>query len=407
MSPGSDKLRTLEKANTNPAEPPEFATRDDLRVFLEAHGVDTIAWGVGGAKRVEDCLKELHEKDCTLALAGGKVFRSVAVVKLVIRNPEVLAHHLVCYEQQMADGRRRPRNVLLSEKMRIGETPQHAALRAIREELGSVKSIQQDDILLKESTHLAWEEVVESASYPNLPTRYELHQFEMRVRGLSKESFSTWESDGAGKAKIHYWRWTPDSDQDLRYKAPLQPAAPPMDVAAPPQKRPSSSPAEEETAAPSMAELGAGSMVAFINSPIGSATYWPSSSRVASSHRWQHGIDSSAAILMPAWERPRLRANAAARLSTQSAQRVTSSASPRPASRHLQPPEDSPSASPSAAPSAMPAPTQVAEVLPQPRHRRLYVRPGLDDPASDNGDTAPRSRRAHVRRMAANVNFFF
>ena len=121
--------------------PASFDDKAALRAFLEAHGIDTIAWGAGKAKRMEDLLQELHDNESSLQLVGRKAYRWVGVVKLIVRTPELPDHHLACYEQQMPDGRKRPRNVLLSEKKARDEPAARAALRAIREELASVKAL--------------------------------------------------------------------------------------------------------------------------------------------------------------------------------------------------------------------------------------------------------------------------
>jgi hypothetical protein len=100
--------------------------------------VDTASWGANGAKRVEDLLEEMQDKEISLQLIDGKMYRTVGLVKVVVRNPEVPRYHLVCYEQQLADGRKRPCNALLAVKKKPDETAQQAATRAIEKELGSV-----------------------------------------------------------------------------------------------------------------------------------------------------------------------------------------------------------------------------------------------------------------------------
>ena len=164
-----------------------FVDKDDCRNYLQYHGVEAMGWGTGKAKRVEDLMKELEEGECWLELHEGKAVRVVGVVKLIVRNPQHPGHHLVCVGQQMADGRRRPRNVLLSEKMRPREPPRKAALRAVEEELQSARDRKvklsdhhADQFALNADSHKHWVETIESPSYPHLSTRYHLHQSERR-----------------------------------------------------------------------------------------------------------------------------------------------------------------------------------------------------------------------------------
>ena len=287
----------------------KFADKEEARKYLLAHGVDTATWGANGAKRVEDLLEEMQDKEISLQLIDGKMYRTVGVVKVVVRNPEVPRHHLVCYEQQLADGRKRPRNALLAEKKKPNETAQQAATRAIEKELGSVlphELPQELGSVLRMGTCLRLEKIEEphlgsrrdvrsrdgrtaradsSTSYPTLCTRRELHQVEVHVRGLPIQPFvSELITDyvGDGTSKCKGWKWVRDSEEDLRHEG------------LGPRLRPSTAQAE--------GDQRKGFDVSFINSPMGSATYWPAATAYLSPrrwHRWQPAVSNGAGILTP------------------------------------------------------------------------------------------------------------
>ena len=403
-----------------------FADKVEARKYLLSHGVDTAAWGVCDAKRIEDLLEELQQGEASLQLIGGKIYRNLGVVKLIVRSPEVPGQHLVCYEQQMADGRKRQRNVLLAEKKKRNETADQAAMRAIREELGSVKGMKLDSVLLRVGTYKNWEEVDVSPSYPTLSTRYELHQYEVRVRGLPKHPFMTVEDAGEGKKKFNFWKWVVDSDVDLRYKGPstgdvgfnaLLAQRPPLTIG----------------------DSRKGFDVAFINSPIGSATYWPAATAFLSPrsvHRWQPNVNEGGGILTPTWQPPQ-RSHSPTPFpgTTHIALRRFEPRPPTPSQRqpheqrhdgerHAHATLRSPPRTPVSPPALRPfsprtpdgskssprSPTSPTDRLftpTVPRDRRLYAKPGLEDPASDNGDTTPRTAQARARRLAANLNSLY
>ena len=290
----------------------KFADKEEARKYLLAHGVDTATWGANGAKRVEDLLEEMQNKEISLQLIDGKMYRTVGVVKVVVRNPEVPRHHLVCYEQQMADGRKRPRNALLEEKKKPDETAQQAATRAIEKELGSVlphvlphelgsvlrmgpclrlEKIEEPhleslrDVRSRDGRTARTARAVSLTSYPTLCTRHELHQVEVHVRGLPmvpfvSELITDYVGDGTSKSKG--WKWVRDSDEDLRHKGLGPRLCPSTALAGGVQRK--------------------GFDVSFINSPMGSATYWPAATAYLSPrrwHRWQPAVSNGAGILTP------------------------------------------------------------------------------------------------------------
>lgn len=100
--------------------------------------------------------------------------------------------------------------------MRPGESPEEAAARAVREELGEGAVVR-----VAEGQCETRVEERESLSYPGLRARYVLHTVEaVAVDGLPKEGeFETEEtgegveeSENAVAVRRHYWKWV-DDDQ--------------------------------------------------------------------------------------------------------------------------------------------------------------------------------------------------
>eukprot|EP00966_Prymnesium_polylepis_P080236 1859115-Prymnesium_polylepis.1 len=137
-----------------------FKAEEELREWMEAHGVDTSGYGQGKAKKIKDLAKEIERRESTLQLLGEKVYRCLAVVKIVARQKSKMHRHLACYAQTMADGRRRDRNILPSEKMFDGEVPHTAAMRAVIEEFSSVGAdesnsyLDPDSLLVRREEHM-------------------------------------------------------------------------------------------------------------------------------------------------------------------------------------------------------------------------------------------------------------
>eukprot|EP00966_Prymnesium_polylepis_P110452 2555464-Prymnesium_polylepis.1 len=194
-----------------------FSTEAELRGWMEANGIDTSGYGKGKAKHLVDLFKEIDRKESTLQLLGGKVYRCLAVMKLVVRQKGKMQRHLACYAQTMTDGRKRERDILPSEKMFDGEVPHIAAVRGLIEEFSSVGADETNSDLDPNSL-LTWDEVIESPSFPNLTTQYHMHQMTATVsNALPSVNFITHEDDGQGR-KEHFWEWRLDSPDDKRRK---------------------------------------------------------------------------------------------------------------------------------------------------------------------------------------------
>ena len=137
---------------------------------------------------------------------------------------------LVESHQELSDGSVRERFRPLSEKMKPEETPDEAAFRAIKEELGSIFKSENDvgeRIKILPGTYSRRVEERNSLSYPGLPARYALHSVDATVRGLPEEDFCTEEKEYGGESKEdseetravgkavtvkrHYWKWVSPS----------------------------------------------------------------------------------------------------------------------------------------------------------------------------------------------------
>jgi len=196
-----------------------FTEHQQLATWLNYHGVDTTGWGKRKAKSIKDLFNELQKRESTLQLLGGKVFRCLGVVKMIVRQPGRPNRHLACYQQKMPDGRVRERNLLPSEKMFDGEVAYDAAMRGCSEEFASVLPVgnKLSHVDLNNDSLLEWHETTDSPSFPNLTTQYAMHQMTAIIKGLPSSSFTTTEKQGESET-CHYWEWRQDSRSDLRYK---------------------------------------------------------------------------------------------------------------------------------------------------------------------------------------------
>ncbi|KAF7816619.1 putative NUDIX hydrolase domain-containing protein [Senna tora] len=168
------------------------------------------SWGVKpGTKNVHNLWLEISEGETSLADSTPPV-RTVQVVtvRVIGKDGKVLVES----HQELSDGNVRKRGRPLSEKMKPSEDPESAAVRAIKEELGSVILGSDSDLDVCEIVRIdpdSYEMKVEersSDSYPGLP-------------GLPEGDFCTFEVDEYGNfdgknvaekavsVKKHYWTW--------------------------------------------------------------------------------------------------------------------------------------------------------------------------------------------------------
>jgi len=218
-----DPLHPGPAAMRPPSPPHAFRTLDSLAAFLRPRLPPQAlsSWGaVPGTKTLLNLFLELSHGDCALHLPAApppRVVRAVHVATVRIRNRR--GARLVEARQLLSDGtvrRRGPRP--LSEKMRPGESPEAAAARAVREELGAGARVRIG------GAREARVEERESASYPGLPARYVLHAVDAELLGGvpedgAFETEETGEDDGDAGAgaitvKRHYWEWVDGDDNE-------------------------------------------------------------------------------------------------------------------------------------------------------------------------------------------------
>lgn len=180
-----------------------FPHPDYLEQWLQQHGIDTAAWCSGPHKCVDSLWHELLARDCVLA--SSPLRRHVHAVHLVIRRGATV---LIERAQTLPDGRRRTRNLLPAEKIRLDEDVLAAAARCLREEL-RVSPLRARFL---HDTYRQTTSERESTSYPGLITRYVSHIIGVQVDGLPDGPFSTTEEPalavaGVHGTRAHEWVW--------------------------------------------------------------------------------------------------------------------------------------------------------------------------------------------------------
>ncbi|WZZ74902.1 hypothetical protein YC2023_086272 [Brassica napus] len=207
----------------SPPPPQRFANPQSLSDWLEPRlpSDSFAAWGVKpGTKNVHNLWLELSDGETSITDSTPPVRAvSVVTVRVIGKNGNILVEG----RQELSDGSVRERFRPLSEKMKPDETPEEAVFRAVREELGSIFSGEDDVVQRVKILPGSYSRRVEeknSMSYPGLPARYALHSVDATVRGLPEEDFCTEEDEcdgetveetrAAGKAvtvKRHHWKW--------------------------------------------------------------------------------------------------------------------------------------------------------------------------------------------------------
>lgn len=174
----------------------KFFSQKELAGYLNSFGIKTGSWGRGSAKTVGHLAEEIEEGETVLFEENGELTRQIQVAGV-----NVFYQNRRLYEdrQEFSDGRIRKRTLAysLSEKFKTHESPEDAAKRALREELGIDGKIDIKEIGKNIETE-------DSLSYPGLKTRYIIYGFETL---LSPEQFS---ADGyveRGKDKKNYFLW--------------------------------------------------------------------------------------------------------------------------------------------------------------------------------------------------------
>lgn len=186
-----------------------------LRTFLEASKVDCNQWGTGKAKTVLSLFKEIQEGSSTLEMnqSTGNVQRVVEPVFIKLKYKNMV---LVETEQEMADGRKRTRNMVIAEKKEPRDLNVYAtSIRGLYEELGiPIETLKTKGALrFREDVYCCRTEYMDSSSYPGLACVYRTHYsqldildegvFMFETMGLPNgDAFETLE-----KGKKHWWDW--------------------------------------------------------------------------------------------------------------------------------------------------------------------------------------------------------
>lgn len=169
----------------------------ELSALMRLNEIDLSLWGHGTAKSLDDLWREISSGEIDMQ---PNPFRRVlkGVVSVIIRNGDKV---LVEHEQILADGRRRSRDILPSEKMKMGESYSDAAIRCLAEEL----HIARENVAILKSTYQQKHEFRQSGSYPGLLSEYIIHTVEAQVIGLPNTDF--WTAEHNQMEGQHHWVW--------------------------------------------------------------------------------------------------------------------------------------------------------------------------------------------------------
>lgn len=174
-----------------------FDDPNDLEAWLISKGIFTNSWRRYNGKSLTDLWTEYNIGETIFQ--DDPPMRLIEVAEIIIRRGNTI---LIELEQEFADGRRRARLVLPSEKLKSGEAPRHAALRCLREELG----LGGTDVTLREEPNLM-EGVADSPSYPGLQTHYRFYTFEATTDALPDEDFYRDNAASGDPIRCHRWGW--------------------------------------------------------------------------------------------------------------------------------------------------------------------------------------------------------
>jgi hypothetical protein len=176
-----------------------------LTAWLISKGISTAQWGMGAAKSLPDLWNEIAIGDAYLE--DNPPQRVLNIVDVVVHcGNRVLVEH----EQQLSDGRKRYRDLPLSEKIKPGESPVDAAIRGLKEEL----QVEPNEIKILNASSPPEQIQRVSNSFPGLQTRYVIHKVDVEIDHLPSQDFWTDESQGDHEnvTKRHHWRWV---DKDV------------------------------------------------------------------------------------------------------------------------------------------------------------------------------------------------
>jgi hypothetical protein len=137
-------------------------------------------YGKGNAKDFAALVQEIQIGDCQIVWENEQPIRLVDVVLVIVFSHK--GERLIEAYQEFVDGRIRQRGMQeLAEKRKPGESPEAAARRAIREELGIAGDGLQFEKITTEGQP---EKATESFSYPGLKTCYSRIWFRVQLPEL-------------------------------------------------------------------------------------------------------------------------------------------------------------------------------------------------------------------------------
>nr|GEW03443.1 NUDIX hydrolase domain-like protein [Tanacetum cinerariifolium] len=191
--------------------PPSFTTQktlsDHLKTCIPQEAFSS--WRTRpGTKNIHNLFQESTSGETSLNDTQNPPLRTVNVVVLNIKDAK--NRILIESHQELSNGDVRVRSRPLSEKMKMGESVEDAAVRAVKEKLGKEGECLR---VVKETCGSRVEERV-SVSYLGLPACYVLHSVDVFVDGLPdcdefctvEEGEGQGEDDKAVKCRKHYWK---------------------------------------------------------------------------------------------------------------------------------------------------------------------------------------------------------
>lgn len=180
-------------------------TSTDLQVKLRSYGVPIDTWGKGSAKTLKHLLDELNSGESSLDANGnGEITRGIRAVGVEVLHELPNGQRLILREarQVFIDGRERVRKdriASISEKIKPGEEPESAAVRALREELG-LEIIPPVDYVGRVSMRYS------SEAFPGLTTAMNFYNFRTKIgEDLFREDGYREEQPD----KTNYFVWEP------------------------------------------------------------------------------------------------------------------------------------------------------------------------------------------------------
>lgn len=154
--------------------------REAVLHLLWKYGIKSDTWGTGSAKTLNHLIDEVSKKECILHEENGSVYRVTRTLGINVYYGDD-AKLLILRErmQVFVGGRIRTRNLdtSLGEKVSPDETPLHAAVRALWEELGI--EVTPDTVFRAKFPYLKGPQ--DSTSYPGLKTIHHIYPFDVTI----------------------------------------------------------------------------------------------------------------------------------------------------------------------------------------------------------------------------------